>query len=87
MLEGNNLMFIRAELIEGVSSKTGKDFSICNLTLSDSMESFTLDLDKKIISECQYFKKGDNVDIEIDIIPGYNRNQFLVTNVTKAAEA
>lgn len=84
MLEGKNLMFVRAELIEGTSNKTGKHFSICNITLSDEIESFKLDLDKEVIADMAQFQKGDKVNLLIDIIPRYNNNQFLVTHVMAA---
>lgn len=85
MLQGKNLTFIRAELIEGVS-KHNKEYSICNITLSDGLESFKLNMQKEVMGFISAFKKGDKVNIEIDVVENYNRNDFIVTNVQGALQ-
>lgn len=85
MLQGKNLNFIRAEKNEGVSKNSGLPYCFANLTVSDGMESFKLDLNPEIVPLMAAFKKGDKVNIVVDVRENFNRNQFLVTDVQAAA--
>lgn len=86
MLQGKNLNFIRAEKNEGVGRESGLPYCFCNLTLSDGMESFKLDMKPEIFANMSNFKKGDTVNIEIDVVEKFKRTQFIVTNVQGALQ-
>lgn len=81
MLQGKNLVYIRADKNEGVSTKSGLPYCFANLTLSDGLESFKLDLNPDIVPLLTTFKKGDKVNIVVDVREVFNRNQFMVTDV------
>lgn len=81
MLQGKNLNFIRIEKNEGVGKNSGLPYLFCKMTLSDGLESFKLDIKPDLFDRVSTFKKGDTVNIEIDVIESFNRTQFIVTNV------
>lgn len=84
MLKGEKLNFIRCEHRKGVSNNTGKEYEIANVTLSDGLESFTMDIEPGRIPTAKSFSKGDLVNIEVDVINGFNRTRFVVTNIKPA---
>lgn len=84
MLQGKNLNFIRAEKIEGTSAKSGLPYCFANLTVSDDMESFKLDLNPDLVPLLAGYNKGDKINIVVDVRENFNRNQFIVTNVQAA---
>lgn len=82
MLKGEGLVFIRHEHRKGISSKTDQPYEFANVTLSDGLESFKLNLDLAIIPMFERFKKGDKITITVDVLEGFNnRPEFLITDV------
>lgn len=89
MLKGEGLIYVRHEHRKGVS-KDGNDYEFANVTLSDGLESFTLNIDFSILPMFDQFRKGEAIDITVDVDIGYNnRISLLITNavISKQAKA
>lgn len=84
MLKGKNLTYIRHEKIEGTSQKTGLPYCFASVTLSDGLESFKLDMKPELANQINGLRKGDNVEITVDIGESFNRTTFLVSAVDLA---
>lgn len=79
------LIFVRSERIQG-ENKEGKPYDFGNVTFSDGFESVTLPIDKeKVLSLNQIFKKGDKVNIVVDVQMNGTRAYFAVSEVLKAS--
>jgi len=82
MLKGEKLVFIRHEHRKGISQKNEMPYEFANVTLSDGLESFKINLDLAIVPIVERFKKGDAVNIVVDVLEGFNnRSDFLITDV------
>ena len=83
MLRGK-FTFIRHEHNVGVSKKTDKPYDFASITLSDDIESFKLDLEQTAIPSLAGLRKGDSVNIEVEIGESFNQTAFKVVNVSLA---
>lgn len=83
MLRGK-FTFIRHEHNVGVSKKTEKPYDFASVTLSDDIESFKLDLDQSVIPSLVGLRKGDAVNIEVEIGENFNQTTFKCVNVSPA---
>lgn len=84
----NQLTFVRSERIKGVSKKTGNDYDIANVTISDGLESIKLPVEP-ILFESESFanlRKGDKVTVVIDAKERFNNINFVVISVTPLAK-
>lgn len=84
----NQLTFVRSERIKGVSKKTGNDYDIANVTISDGLESIKLSVEP-ILFESESFanlRKGDKVTVVIDAKERFNNINFVVISVTPIAK-
>lgn len=87
MLKGEKLIFIRHEHRQGISQKNDMPYEFANVTLSDGLESFKLNIDLAIVPMFDRFKKGEEINIVIDVLEGFNnRPDFLVTDVMLTAD-
>lgn len=81
----NQLTFVRSQRIRGVSKKTGNDYDIATVTISDGLESIKLSVDP-VLFESESFanlRKGDKVTVVIDAQEGFNGVNFVVISVTQ----
>lgn len=79
--------YIRAERNQGISKpeKGSKPYDFCNVTLSDGIESFQLDLEPNAyLTSIEGLKKGDKVDIEVEVGERFKNASFTVTSIKKA---
>lgn len=83
MLRGK-YTFIRHEHNQGVSSKSGKPYDFATITLSDDIESFKLDLDQQAIPQLAGLRKGDQVNIEVEIGESFNNVSFKCVGASPA---
>lgn len=84
----NQLTFVRSERIKGVSKRTGNDYDIANVTISDGLESIKLSVEP-ILFESESFanlRKGDKVTVVIDAKERFNNINFVVISVTPIAK-
>lgn len=82
---GKRLTYIRHERNAGVSSKSGKPYDFCNITLSDGLESFVMDMEHHLNESPDLLdlNKGDLINLKIDVYESFNRTQFKVVGVKK----
>lgn len=83
MLRGK-FTFIRHEHNQGVSTKTNKPYDFATISLSDGIESFKLDLAQSVIPTLAGLRKGDEVNIEVEIGESFNQTAFKCINVSPA---
>lgn len=83
MLSGK-FTFIRHEHNQGFSEKSKKDYDFASITLSDGIESFDIDLEQAVIPSLAGLKKGDEVNIQVEIGIRFKRTAFKVVNVSPA---
>lgn len=84
MLKGTSLIYIRHERNRGVS-KTDKQYDFATATLSDGLESFKMDL-LPALTEMPIFqalKKGDKINIDVEVFENFGKSQYMITQVTK----
>lgn len=81
MLSGE-LIFIRHDRVTGTNDK-GVNYDFANITLSDGLESFTLGLDLSILPMVSNLKKGDNINLTVDIANVGRNVRFSVSDVIK----
>lgn len=88
MLEGKNLTFIRADRMQG-TGKNGRPYDFANVTLSDGLESFKIDIKPEMTERPEVYnlKKGDKVDIKVDIYENFNRTAFIVSDIKYVTNA
>jgi len=84
MLKGNDLRFIRANRMTGTNKK-GNPYDFADITLSDGMESFKLEVKPELVPLLDTYKKGEKVDINVDVYERYDKTAFLVSGVTRKA--
>lgn len=79
----NQLTFVRSERIKGTSKKTGNDYDLANVTISDGLESLKLPLEPSLCENenFQNLRKGDAVTVVIDLVERFNRVDFVVISV------
>lgn len=79
----NQLTFVRSERIKGVSQKTGKDYDLAFVTISDGLESLKLPLEPSLTDSDSFkqLRKGDGVTVVIDLVDQFNRINFVVISV------
>ena len=86
MLKGT-YTYIRAERNQGTSKpeKGSKPYDFCNVTLSDDIESFQIDLDTNtyLNSINEGLKKGDKIDIEVEVGTRFKNTSFTITSLKK----
>lgn len=80
MLNGE-FVFIRAERIEGISSKTNKPYDIGKLTVSDGLESFDMDINPNLVPMLGHITKGDKVKLNVEVTPGFRGTNYQVNKV------
>lgn len=83
MLQGKNLTYIRHERNQGIGKNSGQPYDFANITLSDGLESFKLDLKPELTekSTLENLRKGDKVTVIVDVYENFNRTQFIVSDV------
>lgn len=82
MFIGEKLVFIRHQHRAGISAKTNKEYEFANVTLSDGLESFTLDVDLSVVKKFEDFRRGDKVVVTLDAVEGFGNNiSFVVSNI------
>lgn len=87
MLKGEKLTYIRHERNTGVGNKSGKPYDFANITLSDGIESFKLDLKPELTEykEVAELKKGDKITITVDIFERFKETSYIVSEIRKLA--
>lgn len=83
MLKGENLTYIRHDRMQGIGTKSGKPYDFANVTLSDGLESFKLDVRPEMTesSQVQNLRKGDKVNIKVDVYENFNKTAFMVSDI------
>lgn len=86
MLKGENLTYIRHDRMRGVGNKSGQPYDFANITFSDGLESFKVDVRPEITesSFVQSLRKGDKVNIHVDIYENFNKTAFIVADIKPA---
>lgn len=87
MLKGNKLIYVKHERNKGVSKKSGNEYDIATITLSNGIVSFKVDI-KPYLTETenlQNLRMGDLVNVTVDVEERYNTDVFIVSEVQKAA--
>lgn len=79
------LTFVRAEHLTGTSKKTGNPYEICNVTLSDGIESFELPFAPQLVHPLSQLQRGDKVNVFTAVEQRFNKSQTVVVNVLKAS--
>lgn len=83
MLQNTNaLIYVDAVRNQGVSKKTGNEYDMASIELSDGIASFELPLEPlnhKTISET--FKRGEPVVITVDVKKQFGKSQLIVSKV------
>lgn len=87
MLKGDNLIFIRAERVNGVKAETGREYDFGFITVSDGLESVKMSIEPSLVETqgIKSLKKGDKIKITVDVVERSNRLNFVVSNVEKGA--
>lgn len=80
MLKGN-YTFIRATRNEGTSQKTNKPFDIGNLTVSDGLESFDMDIKPSLVPTLGHIQKGDKIEVDVEVTTGFRGTTYQVSQV------
>lgn len=85
MLKGTNLIYIRHERNKGIGKNSGLPYDFANITLSDGIESFKLDIKTDLIETktLQDIKKGEKISVHVDIFENFNKTAFIVSDVQK----
>lgn len=83
MLKGDNLTYIRHDRMQGIGAKSGKPYDFANVTLSDGLESFKLDIRPEMTesSKVLALRKGDKVNIKVDVFENFNKTAFMVSEI------
>lgn len=63
------------------TSKTGQNFDIGKITISDGLESFELDINPELIPAITYIKKGDKVNVSLTPENTFRGVRYIITNV------
>lgn len=87
MLKGEKLIYIKHERNKGVSKKSGNEYDIATITLSDGLQSFKIDVQPFLTEtpELQNLRKGDKVNVVVDVEERFNNDVFVVVQVAKVA--
>lgn len=85
MLKGDKLIYINHERNKGVSAKSGNEYDIAKITLSNGLVSFKMDVKPYLVETpaLQGLRKGDKVNVVVDVEDVYNNDVFFVVDVTK----
>lgn len=65
MLNGK-LSFVKLDHLKG-TSQSGHDYEFANVTLSDGLDGFKLNLSLDLVDVVRNFKRGDFVKIALDV--------------------
>lgn len=77
------MVFVEFEHLKGTSSKTGKDYDIKTVKLSDGLEAIKIPFTDVLLSKMQMFKRGDKVDVTLESYEFFNNWQFRVCDLNK----
>lgn len=85
MFKGEKLIYIKHERNKGVSKKSGNEYDIANITLSNGLVSFKIDIKPFITEtpELQNLRMGDKVNVVVDVEERFNNDVFFVSDVKK----
>ena len=85
MFKGEKLIYIKHERNKGVSKKSGNEYDIANITLSNGPVSFKIDIKPFITEtpELQNLRMGDKVNVIVDVEERFNNDVFFVSDVKK----
>lgn len=85
MFMGQELVYIRHSRNKGIGKESKKAYDFCNITLSDGLESFDLEMEPHLDEspDLVNLNKGDVVNLKIDVYQSFNRTQFKVVDVKK----
>jgi hypothetical protein len=76
-------IFIDFESRSGVSKKTGNEYDINNVKISDGLESFRIDFDKNTVNP-NSFSRGEKIEVELSILERFNNLVYVVTGISPA---
>lgn len=85
MLKGDKLIYIKHERNKGVSKKSGNEYDIATVTLSNGLVSFKMDV-KPFLTETpalQELRMGDVVNVLVDVEERFNNDVFYVSDIKK----
>lgn len=85
MLKGEKLIYIKHERNKGISKKSGNEYDIANVTLSNGLVSFKIDV-KPYLTETpdlQELRMGDKVNVVVDVEERYNTDVFYLSDIKK----
>ena len=87
MFVGEKLVYIRHQHMSGISNKNQQPYEFANVTLSDGLESFDLNIELTKVSLFTNLKRGDSVIVTLDIGDSFgNRINFVVSDIKLAVE-
>lgn len=80
-----NLLYITHERKKGISQKSGNEYDFANITLSNGLISFTVDM-KPSLNELPLLddlRLGDKVVVTLNYESRYGKDEEIVTDVKK----
>lgn len=85
MFKGDQLIYVKHERNKGVSKKSGNEYDIATITLSNGIVSFKVDM-KPFLADnpiLQNLRMGDKVNVTVDVEERFNNDVFVITDVQK----
>lgn len=79
------LIYVRHIDQQGTSKNTGNPYHLRQVTLSDGIESFTLNFAEHLVLNS--LNRGDLVDVQTFVLEQGNRKDFVVGQIAKTKSA
>lgn len=83
LVNQDTLRYVKHDHRTGTSSKTGNPYEICNLTLSDGLESQELRFQNTLLHTLNTLVRGDQVTIKVNIEKTFNNDSVTVIGIDK----